>query len=117
MKKCRYCGKAMNDSDLFCPRCAREYREDKYEPKAEVDSIFSTIGLDPHDKKGTRRTRKGTYKPTTRHSTGIPPIKLGKNAPLLILGLIMLVVFPPLAPLIIMILVVNLANKIKRDHS
>lgn len=108
MKRCRYCGKAMNDSDLFCPRCAREYREDKYMVKEDVDSIITNHNSESHSIKKTRANRK---------AIDIPNIKLGKKAPLFVLGLILIVAIPPIASLLLMILAISLANKVKRDQS
>lgn len=97
----------MKDSELFCPRCAREYRKDFYESKTLVDSIFTKSDGDKETEGHFATAKTPDYSPKKRKKTA----KLGSSIGLIILSLVVLAILPPLAPIVILIIISRLANK------
>lgn len=111
MKKCKYCGKKMKDSELFCPRCAREYREDFFGEKLQVDSVFSEE--DEH-LEGKFKAIELSKKPFSKEGTSENKGKQqGPFILLAFLAIIMIASFPPLAPLLIFVLFAIISKKNK----
>lgn len=93
MKKCKNCGKSMRDSELFCPRCAAEYRDDLYREKK-------------------------SYKEMELEATTPRKVQMNKKTQTnLGLGLIVLVVlflFPRLLPFFVILLFFQLFKAVPR---
>lgn len=93
MKNCHYCNKKMKESDLFCPRCGREYRDDFYFEKRSL-------------------TMEDNEEYTDSGKVKIPKMRKSLDLFTLLIGVFLILVFPGLAPLIIIFYLARmLANK------
>lgn len=104
MKICHYCRKKMKDSELFCPRCGREYREDLYTEKKSYllqDTNHEEKKIFLQDSK-----RKEDKKSTEAQSMRRFPLLF-----ILLLGLFLLIAFPLFGPLIIFFAIAALSKK------
>lgn len=95
MKTCHYCAKKMKESDLFCPRCGREYRDDFY---------FEKRSLTMEDKE--EYTDSGKVK--------IPKMRRSPDLFALLIGIFLILAFPGLAPLIIIFYLARMLTNKKR---
>ncbi|NLY37179.1 MAG: hypothetical protein GX046_08085 [Tissierellia bacterium] len=96
MKTCNYCKKKMKDADLFCPRCGREYRDDLYIDKENYIS---------HDQPDEVEAKK----------IPLPDFKKSPDLFILLLGLLVLFIFPMFSPLLIAFFFARLATNKKRS--
>lgn len=97
MKKCKHCGKTMNDGDLFCPRCAQEYRDDQYREKrssSEVKKAFQEIEVNPTKKNLPQIDKKA-----------MSYLSIGVAALMIVL------LFPTLSPLLAVFALFTLSKK------
>lgn len=95
MKTCHYCTKKMKDSDLFCPRCGREYRDDFYLEKKTLTME------DDQDYVDSSKTK-------------IPSMKKSPNLLAILVGLFLLFVFPQFAPILIIVFLAKMLTNKKR---
>lgn len=120
MKQCRHCRKRLLDSDLFCPRCGEEYREDlyRYEDRstARKEYIQKHILGEKIKKLEQRNYHELDHRETNEQT---PPVN--KKTQLMVgLGLLLLVVFlliPRFLPLVALIVIFQLAKEVPRKRN